>query len=118
MWTSLTRHALLGTLTRDCYRLVRRVFNRGSYILNCLYKAIIDILVPTTNGRYYVEPGANDGLRQTNTYLLQCHFGWNGLLIEPCPATHLELVRNRSFGCLSDLHCAACFDNAYGHQSV
>ena len=114
----LTRHEFLGALTRACYRLKRRVFNRGSYSLNCLDKSIIDILLPTKNRGYYVELGANDGLRQSNTYLLQSRYGWNGLLIEPSPAKFVQLVSNRSFGCLPNFQCAACVDNAYGQHFV
>ena len=118
MRTPLTRHALLSTLSRACYRLKRTVFNGGSYSLNYLDKSIIDILAPTKGSGYYVELGANDGLRQSNTYLLQSCYGWKGLLIEPSPAKFVQLVSNRTFGCLPDFECAACVDNAYGHHFV
>ncbi len=42
---------------------------------------------------YFVEVGANDGLRYSATYALEA-LGWNGLLIEPIPAL-AELCRQR-----------------------
>jgi FkbM family methyltransferase len=35
---------------------------------------------------YFVEFGAYDGFRHSNTKLLEDRFGWNGLLVEPNPA--------------------------------
>lgn len=46
-------------------------------------------------GGTYVEAGANDGLRQSNTLLLEQELGWTGVLIEPSPAAFHELVSNR-----------------------
>jgi FkbM family methyltransferase len=34
----------------------------------------------------FVEAGANDGYRQSNTYFLERFCGWTGLLVEPVPA--------------------------------
>lgn len=34
---------------------------------------------------FFIEAGANDGLSQSNTYLLERFRGWRGLLIEPIP---------------------------------
>jgi len=45
---------------------------------------------------YYVEAGANDGLRQSNTYFLEKKYGAKGLLIEPVPHRFRELKKNRS----------------------
>jgi len=34
---------------------------------------------------FFVEVGANDGFRQSNTYWLERFGGWRGLLVEPVP---------------------------------
>ena len=34
---------------------------------------------------FFVEAGANDGIRQSNTYFLERVRGWRGLLVEPIP---------------------------------
>lgn len=44
---------------------------------------------------FYVELGANDGLRQSNTKLLEDYFEWTGVLIEPSPLAFEHLKRNR-----------------------
>lgn len=36
-------------------------------------------------GGVFIEAGANDGYAQSNTYYLERHLGWTGLLIEPVP---------------------------------
>lgn len=41
-------------------------------------------LLPGRNG-WFVEAGANDGFRQSNTYHLARFRGWRGVLIEPVP---------------------------------
>lgn len=32
---------------------------------------------------FFIEAGANDGLAQSNTAMLEFHFGWRGILVEP-----------------------------------
>jgi len=43
----------------------------------------------------YVEAGANDGFRYSNTVRLQNELNWNGLLIEPSARAFIELLINR-----------------------
>ena len=45
---------------------------------------------------YFVEFGAYDGSRHSNTKLLEDRFGWNGLLVEPNPAVAHTLRLTRS----------------------
>jgi FkbM family methyltransferase len=61
---------------------------------------------------FFVELGANDGLRQSNTYFLEQVHGWRGVLIEPALNNYLDLIRNRSTE--NEFFCAACvsFDHA------
>jgi FkbM family methyltransferase len=44
---------------------------------------------------YFVEFGANDGITDSNTYMLEKDFGWDGILAEPSHVCHLELFKNR-----------------------
>jgi FkbM family methyltransferase len=49
-----------------------------------------------TRKGFYVELGANDGVTQSNTLLLELLFGWSGVLIEPVSSLFQELRHNRS----------------------
>jgi FkbM family methyltransferase len=48
-----------------------------------------------TNG-VFIELGGLDGLRHSNTYLLENKYKWNGLIIEPSPTLYNELIKNRN----------------------
>jgi FkbM family methyltransferase len=55
--------------------------------------AIARALAP--RGGVYVEAGANDGIRQSNTLALNKGLGWSGILVEPSPTAFAALERNR-----------------------
>ena len=44
---------------------------------------------------YFVEFGATDGIKLSNTYLLEQDYGWHGILAEPARVWHDALLRNR-----------------------
>lgn len=44
---------------------------------------------------FFVEFGATNGIDLSNTYLLEKHFGWNGILCEPAKIWHKDLTTNR-----------------------
>ena len=52
---------------------------------------------------FFVEVGASDGLRFSNTALLEKDLGWNGILAEPAKVFWNDLKRNRS--CALDSRC-------------
>lgn len=47
------------------------------------------------DGGFFVEAGANDGYRQSNTYYLERFRGWRGVLVEPIPELWERCVRER-----------------------
>jgi FkbM family methyltransferase len=47
------------------------------------------------DGGYFIEAGANDGFRQSNTYFLERFRGWRGVLVEPIPELYHRCVRER-----------------------
>ena len=56
----------------------------------------------------YVEIGALDGVRFSNTWRLHKCFGWNGLLVEGNPRNYERLIVNRNTGdkCVHSAVCA------------
>lgn len=46
-------------------------------------------------GGFFVEFGATDGVRLSNSYLLETEFGWQGICAEPNPRMFAQLQRNR-----------------------
>jgi FkbM family methyltransferase len=66
---------------------------RESYALNCLdfkLRKYCDF----ENG-FFVEAGANDGIRQSNTLYFEKYLGWRGLLIEAVPELARACAANR-----------------------
>ena len=66
----------------------------GYFGLDKLDQKLIPFL-PRRNG-FFIELGANDGVKQSNTLCLEKFYGWRGILIEPHPETFHSLVKNRS----------------------
>ncbi len=85
--------------------------------LDKLDKQIIDIIRPREGG-YFVELGANDGVRQSNTYILQYTYKWTGILIEPNPKHYYNCIRNRSFRNRPHVVAAACVPFGYNEKFV
>ena len=54
-------------------------------------------------GGYFVEFGATDGVLLSNTWLLEKHFGWQGICAEPNPKLFERLQQNR--GCILSPAC-------------
>jgi FkbM family methyltransferase len=52
-------------------------------------------------GGFFLDSGAADGVRVSNTQLLETHYGWNGICVEPNRAFFAALVRNRRCRCLN-----------------
>jgi FkbM family methyltransferase len=46
-------------------------------------------------GGTFIEAGANDGIAQSNTYVLERKLGWKGLLVEPVPRYAAMCRRSR-----------------------
>lgn len=52
---------------------------------------------------YFVEFGATDGMQLSNTYVLEKHLSWQGILSEPASVWHDSLRKNRN--CIIDTRC-------------
>lgn len=62
----------------------------------------LEALFPGGGGTFF-EAGAHDGFTQSNTYFLERHRGWSGVLVEPVPELCAKCARRRPrsrvFGC-------------------
>lgn len=65
------------------------------------------VLFITQNKRdgWFMEFGAMDGLRASNTLLLEREYGWSGIMSEPNPRYNRTLPQNRR--CRIDLRCVS-----------
>ena len=90
------------------YRVERR--SRTNCVIN-----IIKMLNGQKKG-FYVELGANDGIRQSNTYLLERNYGWKGILIEPALNNFISCKRNRARN--NFYACCACVPFTFKNKFV
>ncbi|MFC1688669.1 FkbM family methyltransferase [Pseudomonadota bacterium] len=52
-------------------------------------------------GGYFVDVGAHDGVRFSNTFLLEYRYNWDGICIEANRNTFKQLIQNRRTHCLN-----------------
>jgi FkbM family methyltransferase len=83
------------TLIDELKFALRRVFHSISpwTALNGLDKKLLQHI--TRHGGVFIEAGANDGIRQSNTFFLEKRRGWTGLLVEPMPRLAKRCKRAR-----------------------
>ena len=69
-------------------------------------KWVLNILDNKSNG-YFVDIGAHDGYHDSNSYVLEKDFNWNGICVEPHYWAALELQKHRKcnieVACISDI---------------
>lgn len=86
----------------------------ASYGLDGIDLRLVELIGPAFNGTF-IEAGANDGLIQSNTALLERSFGWRGLLVEPVPRLAEQCRINRPAAVVEQ---AALVPFEYGDQTV
>lgn len=83
---------VMNSAIRDIVRKIWHIYYPYTG-LNGLDKKLISFL-PEGPG-YFIEAGANDGIRQSNTHYLEKRRSWNGLLVEPVPRLAKKCAKNR-----------------------
>jgi Methyltransferase FkbM domain len=63
-------------------------------------RLVVEILAGKTGG-FFLDSGASDGVRCSNTALLEREYGWNGICIEPNSAFFERLVKHRRCCCVN-----------------
>ena len=79
---------------------------QDSYLLNTIFKANEYGL--KRNG-YFIDLACADGVNLSNTYVLEKHLGWKGLLIDANPKYRESIISNRSSTYLD--YCVSDRDN-------
>lgn len=96
--------ALRGTITQ--YVVANPKDGAGLFVNYCAINAmnshaqlfqdlLVAFLLKGKRDGYFVEFGATNGLDLSNTFVLEHHFGWKGLLAEPAKGWHAALKANR-----------------------
>jgi FkbM family methyltransferase len=58
---------------------------------------VIERVLPGKRGGWFIDSGAGpDGVRGSNSYVLETEFGWRGILVEPHPECFKRVKANRS----------------------
>jgi FkbM family methyltransferase len=70
---------------------------------------IVEEVFPGKRAGFFVDLAATDGVKFSNTYVLEKRFGWTGIAIEPNPDTFPLLQQNRACICVN-----ACIDGDFG----
>ena len=68
-------------------------------------KYISDVIFKNKKSGFFIELGAADGERISNTFYFEKELGWKGVCIEPNPEYKDSLIKNRT--------CELCFDPVY-----
>jgi hypothetical protein len=60
---------------------------------------VMDVLCHQVGG-YFLDSGASNGRKGSNTWLLESQYGWSGVCVEPNAETFRQLKANRACVCL------------------
>lgn len=84
------------TELRKLRRKIFESFGSPRYSRPSLYEIDrkLERYLPYHNG-FFIEAGANDGFRQSNTYYLERFKGWQGILVEGIPQLYQKCVTQR-----------------------
>jgi FkbM family methyltransferase len=113
---------ILKNITPPVIFKIYRILNKKKYyIADGQYYALdgIDIKLKKylnyDNG-FYIEVGANDGIKQSNTFYLEKEKNWRGVLVEPSPNNYILCKHNRSNS--NNVYCNACVSFNYKEKFV
>ena len=67
----------------DKYNFYKNFFKYKTLSKSQIYQDILAVTLNKVQKNYFIEFGAGDGKKFSNTYILEKNFGWTGLLVEP-----------------------------------
>jgi FkbM family methyltransferase len=81
------KNTALSTAFRTTGYMPRSLSDRGQD------RWVIEEIFGGRRGGFFVELGAADGFSDSNTFVLERHYGWNGLAIEPNPKNYHQVTK-------------------------
>lgn len=88
---------------------------RGRYVAKDELDKKLEKYLSYNNG-FFIELGANNGLKESNTYYYEKYKNWRGMLIEPSPNKFIECRANRSN--TNHFFCCACVSFEFKEEFV
>jgi len=72
------------------------VLSEGSHSSSQLFQDVfVDFVFQKSSKKRFLEFGATNGMELSNSFMLERHRGWRGVLAEPDPQWHMALRENR-----------------------
>lgn len=72
------------------------VLSDGDHSSSQLFQDVfVDFVFRKSSNKRFLEFGATNGLELSNSFMLEQHRGWRGVLAEPDPQWHIALKENR-----------------------
>ena len=86
------------------FKLLFLIFSKNKMKKSQLGQDIVALVLNRFKKKgFFIEFGATNGYDLNNTYLLEKKYNWIGILVEPLPAWHGDLRKNRN--CTIDTRC-------------
>ncbi len=86
------------------FKLLFLIFSKNKIKKSQLGQDIVALVLNRFKKKgFFIEFGATNGYDLSNTYLLEKKYNWKGILVEPLPAWHSDLRKNRN--CTIDTRC-------------
>lgn len=64
-------------------------------------KWLIEEVFSSKRGGFFIDLAASDGVKFSNTYVLEKYYNWQGICIEPNPDFYTKLIKNRNCLCIN-----------------
>lgn len=94
--TALIKEALFSEEIKLLSDFINSLSNKKNLIYSQLLQdAFASFVIGKKYKKTFFEFGATDGISLSNTYMLENSFKWKGLLAEPSPQWHDQLINNR-----------------------
>ena len=94
--TAFIKKALFTEDSKLLSDFIESLKNKSKLIKSQLLQdAFVIFIIGDRYSKSFLEFGATDGISLSNTYMLENSFKWKGLLAEPSPQWHDQLINNR-----------------------